>query len=145
MNAQQLSIAIGTVFVYFSTVSFAYADSFKIGGVKEQFPIDTICVSFSPNQTKAILVSPFPEESEPVIAWMNIDGQDIQLKQVSLRVSGDKSVAEYQSKDALVTVKYKIFPEQETKAGGRQETSESIAINYKGQLKTINTTGECTW
>jgi hypothetical protein len=35
MNAQQLSIAIGTVFVYFSTVSFAYADSFNIGGVKE--------------------------------------------------------------------------------------------------------------
>jgi hypothetical protein len=97
-----------------------------------------------PSQAKAVLVAPFPEESEPVIAWMNIDGQDIQLKQVSLKVSGDKSVAEYRSKDALVTVNYKIFPEQETEAGGRQETSESIAINYKGQLKTINTTGECT-
>jgi hypothetical protein len=107
--------------------------------------IDTICTSFSPSQAKAVLVAPFPEESEPVIAWMNIDGQDIQLKQVSLKVSGDKSVAEYRSKDTLVTVKYKIFPEQETKAGGKQETSESIAINYKGQLKTINTTGECIW
>jgi hypothetical protein len=42
MNAQQLSIAIGTVFVYFSTVSFAYADSFNIGGVKEQFPIASL-------------------------------------------------------------------------------------------------------
>jgi hypothetical protein len=145
MNAQQLSIAIGTVFVYFSTVSFAYADSLNIGGVKEQFPIDTICASLSPDKTTAVLVSPFPEESKPVIAWMNIEGQDIQLKQVSLKVNGDKSVAEYRSKDALVTVKYKIFPEQETEAGGRQETSESIAINYKVQLKTINTTGECIW
>jgi hypothetical protein len=145
MNAQQVSIAIGTVFVYFSTVSFAYADSFNIGGVKEQFPIDTLCASFSPDKTKAVMVSPFPEESKPVIAWMNIDGQDIQLKQVSLKVNGDKSVAEYRSKDAFVTVNYKIFPEQETEIGGRQESSESIAINYKGQLKTINTTGECTW
>jgi hypothetical protein len=145
MNAQQLSIAIGTAFIYFSSVSFASANSFNIGGVKEQFPIDTICTSFLSNKTKPVLVAPFPEESEPVIAWMNIDGQDIQLQQVSIKVSGDNSVAEYRSPDALVTVNYKIFPEQETEAGGRQETSESIAINYKGQLKTINTTGECIW
>jgi hypothetical protein len=136
MNAQQFSIAIGTVFVYFSSVSFAHADSFNIGSVKEQFPIDTVCASFSPDKTKALLVTPFPEESEPVIAWMNINGQDIQLKQVS--------VAEYRSKDAVVTINYKISPDEETESGGRHDTSEAIAINYKGQLKTIYTSGECT-
>jgi hypothetical protein len=42
MNAQQLSIAIGTIFVYFSPVSFAHTDSFNIGGVKEQFLIASL-------------------------------------------------------------------------------------------------------
>jgi hypothetical protein len=143
MNAQKLFLALGTTAVYFSTISLAYADSFNMGEVQQKFPIDTICTSFLADHKTAVLVTPFPEESEPVITWMNINGQDIQLQQVSLQVSkkGDSSVAEYRSQDIAVTVNYQIFPEEDFS----QKTSEKISVNYKGQRKTINTTGLCTW
>jgi hypothetical protein len=147
MNAQKLLLAIGTISIYFSSISLSYGNSFNVGGVQEQFPIDTICTSFLSDTKTAVLVTPFPEESEQVFAWMNIDGKDTKLKQVSLKIAeaGNTSVAQYQSPDVSVTVNYTMFPE--IKGGGitSQETAEQIVINYKGQTKTITTTGKCTW
>jgi hypothetical protein len=146
MNAQKLFLALGSAAVYFSTTSLAYADSFNMGEVRQKFPINTICTSFLSDHKTAVLVTPFPEESEPVVAWMNINGQDIQLQQVSLQVSkkGDSSVAKYRSQNVSVTVNYQIFPEEKGDISS-QKTSEKIAVNYKGQRKIIHTTGECTW
>ena len=103
---QNFIAGCGAIAIPVLTIDLAHAKDFKIGIVKESIPTSSVCVAFLPNTQKHMLVIPFPEKTQPVFAWMNIDGKDVRLRQVSLKVSKKqrRSIAKYRSNNISVTV-----------------------------------------
>jgi hypothetical protein len=112
--------------------------------VKYDGLVSGLCVSFSPGTKKPIVIIPFvANKSAPATARMDINGEEILLKQVNLQATkGGKSIARYKAKDVYVTIKSITIKEQEEPSYSSQ-TSDEISIKYKGQTKTINTQGKC--
>jgi hypothetical protein len=139
-------IIIGSIAMSIFIPNLASAKDFKIGSVKQQFDFGGMCVSLLPQTQKYMLVVPFPlRKSQPVIAWINIDGKDLQMRQVSLKVmkSNRRSVAKYQSRNISVTVDYRNIKEDNS-GMSTQTSTDRISIEYAGQTKIINTTGSCS-
>jgi hypothetical protein len=156
MNTQQLFFALSSAAVFLvAPISSVYANTFEVGGVKQKFQQDGICTSFTVNQSETpVLVIPFVDISETTVGWINVNGQDTPLQMISIKLSEkqDSSVAHYRSKDENVSViaNYTFIPEKNVDSDGHEghgssESLDSITINYKGQSKTIQARGECSW
>jgi hypothetical protein len=139
-------VIIGSIAISIFTPNLASAKDFKIGSVKQQFDFGGMCVSLLPKTQKYMLIIPFPQsKSQPVIAWINIDGKDLSMKQVSLKLmkANRRSVAKYQSRNISVTVDYRNIKEDNS-GMSTQASTDRISIEYAGQTKIINTTGSCS-
>jgi hypothetical protein len=121
----------------------ARAEDINIGVVKHDL-VSGLCQSNLPNTKSPILVVPFlNKKSATAIAKMNINGKDIRLKQVNLRVvNKTRSIATYRAKKISVTVNSRTIEEHEEPMYSSR-TLDKISINYQGKTKTINTTGQC--
>jgi hypothetical protein len=143
-KSRSMLIATATILLPLLTCNFADARSIKVGMVKYDGLVSGLCVSFSPGTKKPIVIIPFvASKSAPANARMNINGEEILLKQFNLQATkGGKSIARYKAKDISVTIKSTTIKEQEEPSYSSQ-TSDEISIKYKGQTKTINTQGKC--
>jgi hypothetical protein len=120
----------------------ADANDLKIGVVKHDLP-SGLCFAYLPGTKKEMLVIPFTnKKSEKVTARMNINGENIQLRQTSHKVVGKTSFATYQSKNVLVTIESKMVLEREEPVY-YSNSVEKISIKSKGITKNINTKGGC--
>ena len=124
----------------------ASAKGFKIGGVKQRF-FGGICSYSLPKTQKYMLLIPFPfHRSEPVIAWININGKDFAVKQTIVKITNNntKATAKYLSKEISITVDSQIQNTRKDPGDMYFETSlDRISIDYRGQTKVVNTTGFC--
>jgi hypothetical protein len=131
------------------TANSVDAKDFTVGIIKKRFSGHGYCVSFLSGSKKYIMIIPYTNrKSEPVIAWMNINGRDLRLRQVSLQIikPGISSVATYRSNNLSA-----IVDSQTVKQGGErgivgseyQETVDRISIDYGGKTKVIKTNGQC--
>jgi hypothetical protein len=120
----------------------ADANDLKVGVVKHDLP-SGLCFAYLPGTKKEMLVIPFTnKKSEKVTARMNINGENIQLRQTSHKVVGKTSFATYQSKNVLVTIESKMVLEREEPVY-YSNSVEKISIKSKGLTKNINTKGGC--
>jgi hypothetical protein len=128
-----------------SVIDLAHAKDFIVGSVKRNIPGDSACVAYLPNTQKYMLIVPSTiSKSEPAYAWMNIDGKDVRLRQVSVKITQQKkrSIAKYRLNNIAVTVDSKQVKEEQGELTSIS-TIDRILIDYHGQTKTINTTGGC--
>jgi hypothetical protein len=142
----ELMVIIGSIAISIFTPNLASAKDFKIGSVKQQFDFGGMCVSLLPQTQKYMLVIPFPSsKSQPVIAWINIEGKDFSMRQVNLKVMkrNKRSIAKYQSRNIAVTVDSRNIKEDNS-GMSTQTSTDRISIEYAGQTKIINTTGSCS-
>jgi hypothetical protein len=145
MLIQRIFIVSSIIATLIPTAIPAEARSFKIGEVKKSFETDTLCFAILPNTKTAMLIIPFAENSSPtVFAWLNINGKDIKLQQVSTTGTKKKSRSKYQAKNISLTVDSE-FVIEDNGALNSTSTTEKILINYKGQVKSISTTGGCSY
>jgi hypothetical protein len=120
----------------------ADANDLKIGVVKHDLP-SGLCFAYLPGTKKEMLVIPFTnKKAEKVTARMNINGENILLRQTSHKVVGKTSFATYQSKNILVTIESKMVLEREEPVY-YSNSVEKISIKSKGVTKNINTKGGC--
>jgi hypothetical protein len=148
MLIQKIFIASSIIVTLISTEVPSEARSFSIGEVKKSFEIDTLCVALLPNTEKAMLIIPFAENNSPtVFAWLNINGKDIKLKQISTTGTKKKSRSKYQARNISLTVDSELVKlvKEDNSGLTSESTVEKILINYKGQIKSFSTTGGCSY
>jgi hypothetical protein len=89
------------------TIDLAHAKDFKIGSVKQNISPGSACIAYLPNTQKNMLVIPSTmSKSAPAYAWMNINGKDVRLRLVSVKITQQKkrSISKYRSNNIAVTV-----------------------------------------
>jgi hypothetical protein len=135
-------ITIASMVFSLSMSNLADANDIKIGVVKHDLT-SGLCFAYLPGTKKEMLVIPFTnKKSEKVTARMNINGENIQLRQTSHKVVGKTSFATYQSRNVLVTIESKMVLEKEEPVYYSRMV-EKISIKSKGITENINTTGGC--
>jgi hypothetical protein len=135
-------ITIASVGLALSMSNPADANELKIGVVKHNLT-SGLCYAYIPGSQNPMLVIPFTnKKSENVTARMNINGENIRLRQTSHKVVGKTSFATYQSKNISLTIKSKMVKEREEPVY-YSTTEENISIKSKGLTKNINTKGGC--
>jgi hypothetical protein len=127
-----------------SIIYIANTQGLEIGAVKREFQYGGLCTITLPNTQKMMMVIPFQEKSNSVVAWVNINGQDVRLRRVSLNViSKTHSISKYQAKNISVTLDSKTTKVDNTNMYS-EESIDKVSVQYQGKTKTINTTGNCT-
>jgi hypothetical protein len=135
-------VTIASMILSLSMSNPADANDIKIGVVKHDLP-SGLCFAYLPGTKKEMLVIPFTnKKSEKVTARMNINGENIRLRQTSHKLVGKTSFATYQSKNVIVTIESKMVLEREEPVY-YSNSVEKISIKSKGITKNINTKGGC--
>jgi hypothetical protein len=98
-------------------------------------------------QKNMLIIPSTMSKSAPAYAWMNIDGKDVRLRQVSVKITQQKkrSIAKFRSNNIAVTVDSRQVKEDLGDIVPSTTTKELISIDYRGQTKTINTNGGCVF
>jgi hypothetical protein len=119
--------------------------SFKVGVVKRSYQQGSVCVVRLPKTEKIMLLIPFPEKNNPVIGWVNINGQDIRIKQVmNKKKSKDRYISIYKSRNIVIVIESETTKSADySVAVPVSETSDKVSITYQGTTRVINTTGFC--
>jgi hypothetical protein len=135
-------ITIASMVFSLSMSNPADANDLKIGVVKHNLT-SGLCYAYIPGSQKPMLIIPFTnKKSENATARMNINGENVRLKQTSLKVVGKTSFATYQSKNVSLTIESKMVKEREEPVY-YSVTEEKISIKSKGITRDISTTGGC--
>jgi hypothetical protein len=135
-------ISIASLILALSTSIPADAQGLKIGIVKHDLT-SGVCFAYIPGSKKEMLIIPFTnKESQNATARMNINGENVLLKQTSLKVAGKVSKAKYKSQNVSLTVEFTTVEEREEPIYYSKMT-QKISIKSKGITKNINTTGGC--
>jgi hypothetical protein len=134
-------LAIATITFSCLSSSSAHAKDFKIGVVKKILPT-TFCGSYIPNRKEAMLLF---EGEYSKYAWINIDGEDIKLKQTSRKFlkSSKRTIATYHNGKVTMIFDSNILRTIEGEMG-TDESSDRVTFKVGNKSKTIQTTGSCT-
>jgi hypothetical protein len=103
----QKAIVVQVLASFLWTIAPAQAKTFTVGTIQQDIQASGVCIANLPNTEKSMLIIPFTSsESEPVYAWMNINGKDVRLRQTSLKIIQPKvrSIARYRANNLLVVV-----------------------------------------
>jgi hypothetical protein len=119
----------------------ANANDFKIGVVKKILPT-TFCGSYMPDRKETMLLF---EGEYSRYAWININGNDIKLKQTSRRFlkSSKRTIATYHNGKVSIMFDSRILRTIEGEMG-TDESSDRVTFKVGNKSKTIQTIGSCT-
>jgi hypothetical protein len=119
----------------------ANANNFKIGVVKKILPT-TFCGSYMPDRKETVLLF---EGEYSKYAWINIDGEDIKLKQTSRKFykSSKRTIATYRNGKVAIIFDSKILRTIEGEMG-TDESSDRVTFKVGNKSKTIQTTESFT-
>jgi hypothetical protein len=111
----------------------ANANNFKIGVVKKILPT-TFCGSYMPDRKETVLLF---EGEYSKYAWINIDGEDIKLKQTSRKFykSSKRTIATYRNGKVAIIFEGEM---------GTDESSDRVTFKVGNKSKTIQTTESFT-
>jgi hypothetical protein len=98
MIYQKLISTFSAISIHLLTIDLAHAKDFKIGNIKKTFPMDSLCATYLPKTHKHMLIV-IDSGSNSTHAWINIDGKDVELKQIKAKVikPNVRTIAKYRS------------------------------------------------
>jgi hypothetical protein len=119
----------------------ASAKDFKIGEINKSLQTDYICITSFPNKKGLMVIV----DSGSKTAWINIDGNNIGLKQASSQLikANKRAITKYRNNNIMLTVDSK-YVRTIKGALDSDEYLDTVTFKVGDRAKTIQAKGSCT-